>query len=164
MPKQSSQLCSLQKIGEVADLLGTTPRALRFYEAEGLVAARRTSGGTRLYSKEDVARFRAIIRLAHAGVPLSLIKELATAREKFTSGAQASHSIHTVLETLQANTQAQIKALAKLEAELSFAAKTITGCFECTNLPTRKGCPDCPVNSHLESSDMLNLVWEQYFE
>lgn len=81
---------SLKKIGEVADLLGTTPRALRFYEEEGLVAARRTSGGTRLYSKEDIARFRAILRLAHAGVPLSLIKELATAREKFTSGAQAS--------------------------------------------------------------------------
>jgi len=155
---------SLNKIGEVAELLGTTPRALRFYEEEGLVAARRTSGGTRLYSKEDIARFRAILRLAHAGVPLSLIRELATAREKFTSGAQASHSVHSVLETLQEKNQEQIKALAKLEAELSTAGKTIEGCFQCANPPTRKGCPECPVNNYLESSEILNLVWEQNLE
>jgi DNA-binding transcriptional MerR regulator len=155
---------SLKKIGEVADLLGTTPRALRFYEEEGLVAARRTSGGTRLYSKEDITRFRAILRLAHTGVPLSLIKELATAREKFTSGAKASHSVHSVLETLQEKTQELIKALVKLEAELNTAAKTIEGCFQCENPPTRKGCPDCPVNNHLESSEILNLVWEQNLE
>ena len=75
---------SLKKIGEVAALLGTTPRALRFYEEEGLVSARRTSGGTRLYADNDIARFRAILHLAHSGIPLGLIKELATAREKYT--------------------------------------------------------------------------------
>ncbi|HRH81194.1 MAG TPA: MerR family transcriptional regulator [Thiobacillaceae bacterium] len=155
---------SLKKIGEVADLLGTTPRALRFYEEEGLVIARRSSGGTRLYSKEDIARFRAILRLAHTGVPLSLIKELATTREKFTSGAKASRSVHSVLETLQEKTQEQIKALAKLEADLTTAAKTIEDCFHCGNPPTRKGCPDCPVNNYLESSEILNLVWEQNLE
>jgi DNA-binding transcriptional MerR regulator len=148
----------------VAALLGTTPRALRFYEEEGLVAARRTSGGTRLYSTEDIARFRAILRLAHAGVPLSLIQELATAREQFNSGAQASHGVHSVLEGLRNKTQEQIQALTRLEAELSTAAKTIEGCFQCANPPTRKGCPECPVNRYLQSSDILNLVWEQNLE
>lgn len=152
---------SLKKIGEVAELLGTTPRALRFYEEEGLVAARRTAGGTRLYSKEDIARFRAILRLAHAGIPLALIKDLATARDKFTSGEQASHCVHSVLTALQAKIREQTNALAKLETELSNAEKTVEGCFKCKNPPTRSGCPECPVNNHLESSEILNLIWEQ---
>lgn len=155
---------SLKKIGEVAEQLGTTPRALRFYEEEGLVSARRTPGGTRLYSEGDVARFRAILRLAKSGIPLALIKELATAREKFSTGEQASHNVHSVLVALRSQAQEQIKTLTQLETELSEAAKTVEGCFRCANPPTRKGCPQCPVNRLLESSEILNLVWEQDVE
>jgi DNA-binding transcriptional MerR regulator len=155
---------SLKKIGEVAELLGTTPRALRFYEEEGLVSARRTPGGTRLYSEEDIARFRAILRLAHSGIPLALIKELATARERFSTGEQASHNVHSTLEKLQSQVQEQIGILAQLESEMSNAAKTIEGCFQCANPPTRKGCPQCPVNRQLKFSEILNLVWEQNLE
>ena len=155
---------SLKKIGEVAELLGTTPRALRFYEEEGLVAARRTAGGTRLYSTEDIARFRAILRLAQASVPLALIKDLATARGKFSFGDQASHSVHSILATLQAKIREQTEALAKLETELAYTAKIVEGCFKCSNPPTRRGCPECPVNNLLGSSEILNLVWEQDLE
>ena len=63
----------LKKIGEIAELLGTTPRTLRYYEAEGLITARRSSGGTRYYGEEDIARFRAVLRLAETGLPLSKI-------------------------------------------------------------------------------------------
>jgi len=155
---------SLRKIGEVAEELGTTPRALRFYEEEGLIASRRTTGGTRLYSEEDIARFRGILGLAHAGIPLALIKELATTREKFKTGQGASHGVHTVLETLQESIREQIDALEKLESELSDAAKTIEGCYRCKKPPTRQGCPNCPVNKRLESSEILNLIWEQSVE
>ena len=152
---------SFKKIGEVAELLGTTPRALRFYEEEGLVSARRTPGGTRLYSDEDIARFRAIMRLARSGIPLGLIKELATAREKFSTGAESSHTVHAVLESLVFQVKEQIKLLTQLESDLSFAGGTVEGCFQCANPPTRKGCPRCQVNRHLQSSELLNLIWEQ---
>lgn len=155
---------SLKKIGEVAALLGTTPRALRFYEEEGLVSARRTSGGTRLYADNDIARFRAILHLAHSGIPLGLIKELATAREKYTTGAESSHSVHKVLDSLVFQVKEQIKTLKQLELDLSFSASTIEGCFQCANPPTRRGCPQCPVNQQLQSSELLNLIWEQSFE
>ena len=155
---------SLKKIGEVAEQLSTTPRALRFYEEEGLVSARRTPGGTRLYSEEDIARFHAILRLAHSGIPLALIKELATTREKFSTGDLASHNVHSVLTKLQSQVQEQINMLAQLESELSNAANTIKSCFQCENPPTRNGCPQCPVNLFLKSSEILNLVWEQDLE
>jgi DNA-binding transcriptional MerR regulator len=152
---------SLKKIGEVAELLGTTPRALRFYEEEGLVGARRSAGGTRLYSDGDIARFRAILRLVRAGIPLAMIRDLATARVRHATGEQAGQSVHAMLAGLQAKAREQIDALTKLETELSRAARTLEGCFECANPPSRSGCPECPVNGHLESSEILNLIWEQ---
>ncbi|MFP4132277.1 MAG: MerR family transcriptional regulator, partial [Thiohalospira sp.] len=39
-------------IGELAERLGTTPRTLRFYEEEGLLAPERSPGGTRRYGPE----------------------------------------------------------------------------------------------------------------
>ena len=104
---------SLKKIGEVAEELGTTPRALRFYEEEGLIASRRTAGG----------------------IPVALIKDLATTREKFKTGQGASHGVHAILETLQATIREQIDALVRLESELSDAAKTIEGCYRCKKPP-----------------------------
>jgi DNA-binding transcriptional MerR regulator len=42
------------RIGELADLTGTTTRSLRYYEAQGLLPARRTSNGYRDYAQTDV--------------------------------------------------------------------------------------------------------------
>ena len=152
---------ALKKIGEVARLLDTTPRTLRFYEEEGLVAACRTSGGTRLYSEGDIARFKAILRMAQAGMPISLIKELASARDECTTGAESSHKVDAVLHRLLAQVKTQMVLLANMEAELSFASATVDACSHCTNPPTKKGCPRCPVNQNLPISELLNLIWEQ---
>jgi MerR family transcriptional regulator/heat shock protein HspR len=51
-------------IGVAASLLGMHPQTLRLYEARGLVAPRRTPGGTRLYSDRDLVRLRKIQQLS----------------------------------------------------------------------------------------------------
>jgi MerR family transcriptional regulator, repressor of the yfmOP operon len=53
------------RIGEVADLLGTTPRTIRYYEEIGLLpgADDRAQGKHRVYGEGDVERLREIIRL-----------------------------------------------------------------------------------------------------
>ncbi len=53
------------RIGEVADLLGTTPRTIRYYEEIGLLPAAddREQGKHRLYTQLDVDRVREIMRL-----------------------------------------------------------------------------------------------------
>lgn len=50
-------------IGAVADRSGIAVSALRFYEANGLISARRTAGGQRRYPR-DVLRRLAVIRAA----------------------------------------------------------------------------------------------------
>ena len=53
------------RIGEVAELTGTTPRTIRYYEEIGLLpgADDRAQGQHRFYSEADVERVREIIRL-----------------------------------------------------------------------------------------------------
>jgi DNA-binding transcriptional MerR regulator len=53
------------RIGEVAELIGTTTRTIRYYEEIGLLpgAAGREQGQHRCYTQADVERVREIIRL-----------------------------------------------------------------------------------------------------
>ncbi len=53
------------RIGEVAQLTGTTPRTIRYYEEIGLLpgAVGRVQGQHRCYSQADVDRVKEIVRL-----------------------------------------------------------------------------------------------------
>ena len=61
-------------IGEVAGRSGVTTSALRFYEAEGLIAAGRTGGNQRRYDRAVLRRIAVIQAGRAAGVPLERIR------------------------------------------------------------------------------------------
>jgi MerR family transcriptional regulator, redox-sensitive transcriptional activator SoxR len=61
-------------IGEVAARSGAAASALRFYEAEGLIAAHRTSGNQRRYERSVLRRVALIQAGRAAGIPLERIR------------------------------------------------------------------------------------------
>jgi MerR family transcriptional regulator, repressor of the yfmOP operon len=70
------------RIGEVAELTGTTTRTIRYYEEIGLLgcAAERAQGKHRVYTQADVDRVREIIRLRDLlGLSLEQLKQLLAA-------------------------------------------------------------------------------------
>jgi DNA-binding transcriptional MerR regulator len=72
------------RIGDVARLVGTTPRTIRYYEEIGLLpaAAKRHSGQHRVYSPAEVERLRELMRLKNLlGVSLEELKTLLAAEE-----------------------------------------------------------------------------------
>jgi DNA-binding transcriptional MerR regulator len=72
------------RIGDVARLVGTTPRTIRYYEEIGLLpeAPSRPSGRHRLYTQAEVERLREVMRLKHLlGVSLEELKTLLSAEE-----------------------------------------------------------------------------------
>lgn len=62
-------------ISDLSAEFGVTPRALRFYEDEGLIAPTRV-GLTRIYSKRDRARLAWIMRAKNVGFSLGEIREM----------------------------------------------------------------------------------------
>jgi DNA-binding transcriptional MerR regulator len=72
------------RIGDVARLVGTTPRTIRYYEEIGLLpeAPARPSGGHRTYTEAEVERLREVMRLKNLlGVSLEELKTLLSAEE-----------------------------------------------------------------------------------
>jgi MerR family transcriptional regulator, repressor of the yfmOP operon len=72
------------RIGDVARLLGTTPRTIRYYEEIGLLASpvSRAAGSHRTYSSEEVERLRDIMRLKELlGLSLEELGTLLAAEE-----------------------------------------------------------------------------------
>lgn len=61
-------------IREVSKLLEVTPRTLRFYEDQELIAPERV-GSTRIYSRRDIGRIRLILRGKRLGFSIREIQE-----------------------------------------------------------------------------------------
>jgi MerR family transcriptional regulator, repressor of the yfmOP operon len=72
------------RIGDVARLVGTTPRTIRYYEEIGLLppSPARPSGQHRLYADTEVERLREVMRLKDLlGVSLEQLKTLLAAED-----------------------------------------------------------------------------------
>lgn len=65
------------RIGEAAAAARLTPRAVRYYEQRGLLAARRTPSGHREYSQDDVHRLRTVRELLDAGLTIGDVRAFA---------------------------------------------------------------------------------------
>jgi len=63
-------------ISVASELSGLGPQTLRLYERWGLLTPSRTSGGTRRYSDDDLARLARITELVEQGVNLAGIAHI----------------------------------------------------------------------------------------
>ena len=64
-------MASALTIGELSARSGVAPSALRFYEAQGLIASERTTGNQRRYARSTLRRVALIQAGRAAGIPLA---------------------------------------------------------------------------------------------
>jgi DNA-binding transcriptional MerR regulator len=86
-------------ISELAREFDVTPRAIRFYEAEGLVAPRR-DGQRRIYTLRDRTRLKLTLRGKRLGLTLSEIRELI---EMYEPGRDARPQLERFLAVLESH-------------------------------------------------------------
>ena len=101
------------RIGEVAELTGTTPRTIRYYEEIGLLqeAEDRPQGKRRLYTEADVDRLRELIRLKELlGLSLDELKRLVEAES--ARAALREQWQHTEDPAEQRRVRARLRSLA----------------------------------------------------
>ncbi|MFJ9406130.1 MerR family transcriptional regulator [Streptomyces sp. NPDC101393] len=118
------------RIGDAATAAGMTPRALRYYEQQGLVTARRTPSGHRVYDAEDVRRLRAVRELRDAGLTVGDVREFAHllrtmpangVPDLIPTGREAGpcSAVETVARRRLADLDARIEQLSLLRARLA---------------------------------------------
>jgi len=148
------------KIGELAELLATTPRTIRLYEALGVIVPARTEAGTRLYARKDVKRMAVALALSSCGVDLETIGRLATLRSQYPTGSKASENVLPELAALETGLRDQIERLSRLEQDIAAARALISHCRDCPNQPNRQDCPHCEVEKRVDLSDIARLIWD----
>lgn len=100
------------RIGELAEVAGTTTKTLRFYEEQGLLPpAERTSSGYRDYTPEAVARIDFIHRGQAAGLTLAQIQQILDIRDR---GQAPCGHVRDLLDARLADIEQQLAQLAAL--------------------------------------------------
>ena len=74
MPQLPANIHDLT-VGQLSERSGATASALRFYEARGLIASRRTAGNQRRYPRHMLRRVAFIRASQRVGLPLATIKQ-----------------------------------------------------------------------------------------
>jgi len=101
-------------ITAVALLTGLTSRALRFYEARGLVAPLRSASGRRYYGPTELERLHKVVVMKRAGLTLAQIQKLTSERD-----LNLRALIQAQLEVLEERERSIVKSRGLLETILS---------------------------------------------
>jgi DNA-binding transcriptional MerR regulator len=114
-------------IGEVAELTGLGQRTIRYYGEMGLVpAAARSGGGFRLYSQNDLDRFRLIMQLKPLDFSLEEMKEMLDLLDALARSRPKTSAHDALVQQLAIHRVAvdnRVRAIAaQLEAAKAFAA------------------------------------------
>jgi DNA-binding transcriptional MerR regulator len=102
-------------IGDLAREFDVTPRAIRFYEDQGLLAPRR-DGQRRIYTPRDRTRLKLTLRGKRLGLTLSEIRELI---DMYEPGRDERPQLERFLAVLEAHKASLLQQQADLEAQLS---------------------------------------------
>ena len=97
-------------VNQLAEELGVTARAIRFYEAKGLIAPRR-AGTTRVFDRRDRARLLLVLRGKRLGFSLASIRE-------FLDLYDADRSQGAQLRLLLEGTRERIRELERQRVDL----------------------------------------------
>ena len=102
-------------ISELAQEFDITPRAIRFYEAEGLLAPRR-EGQRRIYTPRDRTRLKLTLRGKRLGLTLSEIRELI---DMYEPGRDQRPQLKRFLDVLESHKATLLQQRTDLEAQLA---------------------------------------------
>jgi len=123
-PLSFSEPERLYGIAELAGEFGVTPRAIRFYEAKGLLSPRRVNG-SRVYTKRERVRLMLLLRAKSIGFSLAEIKHVLDLYGEHGEGkpkqvafvAEKIGEIIKELEQKQANLTATLEELREIHRQ-----------------------------------------------
>ncbi|MEW6114783.1 MAG: MerR family transcriptional regulator [Thermodesulfobacteriota bacterium] len=114
------------RIGQLASRLCVNPKTIRYYEQLGIVSPKRGENGYRLFSPDDAAELRFVLRAKNLGLTLSEIKGLLEYARSGRCETVRSSLRELVLQKI-AEIEARIGELTCLREELESWLQTDQG-------------------------------------
>jgi len=114
MPTDSAERGEFS-ISDLSREFDVTPRAIRFYEDQGLLSPRR-EGQRRIYTARDRTRLKLTLRGKRLGLTLSEIRELI---DMYEPGRDESPQLARFLAVLESHKAALLQQRADIEAQLT---------------------------------------------
>jgi len=102
-------------ISDLAQEFDVTPRAIRFYEDEGLLNPRR-DGNRRIYSKRDYVRLKLVLRGKRLGLSLAQVREMF---DLYDAARDERPQLEKFLTALEARREQLQRQRAEIEEELA---------------------------------------------
>lgn len=126
-------------IGRAATAAGLSARAVRLYEARGLLATRpRTAAGYRLYTDADIARLCFIAAARNLGLHVDQIADILGAAH---DGRRPCATTHAVLDQRIEEIDHRIASLTELRGSLVAAREATTNATRATICPMIEHAP-----------------------
>lgn len=133
-------------VGELADQVGKTPRALRLYEEMGLLVPRgRSCGNYREYGPDALIRLQWICQLHDLGLPLQDIRAFLEGIASADTAGEAMDNLRARYAETLTHVDAQIEKLQNLRRGLVESLEWLVSCQGCeTDTRALPGsCEDC---------------------
>ena len=119
MAKRREERTAVYVISVAAELAGVHPQTLRVYERKGLLSPERTSGNTRRYSAQDIARLRRIQELTQReGVNLAGAKKILRLEEQLEKMQRELTVMASRVQELEADVAREMRRMAQQAGEI----------------------------------------------
>jgi MerR family transcriptional regulator/heat shock protein HspR len=119
MAKRNQDASAVYVISVAAELAGVHPQTLRVYERKGLLQPERTSGNTRRYSAQDIARLKRIQELTQdEGVNLSGAKMVLRLEEQLDRMRRDLTRMAARVQELEADVAREMRRMAQQAGEI----------------------------------------------
>lgn len=145
--------------GELIAAVGCTRKALRVYQAKGLITPDRGVGNRR-YKAYAFDRLRFIVALRELGLSVDKIGRILAARED--PGKRAgpiAHQLASEIGDLVPKITERVRQMLRIRNQLVVSRETLLACSACTN-PV-ESCSQCAESGALDATSELLLVGAQ---
>jgi MerR family transcriptional regulator, copper efflux regulator len=141
-------------IGQICGRTGCTPRTIRHYEAEGLLAPLSiTPGGRKLYGEETLSIINAIHVLKRIGYSLKEVRSiLSLTKSGNTKDRRLTRKLRNTLLSSISQIQSEIELLASAKSKIAGLLEKTEKCEGCS-------APDCAPCGKLRELRTLGLIW-----
>jgi len=147
--------CITYRIGEIARLLGLSPRSIRYYEEIGLLKPSRSEGGFRLYSKHDLSLIKMVLRFKDLGMTLEEIHALVGRRDDPIDAATL-HSLKSALLLRKKDFEEKMKKYSEGIEQINAVIEQLSRCDKCGSNMEKEICQGCIDKNGEEISPLLD--------